>query len=242
MRGESTHGLEVQTSDIVVKEVECKPSHMDPSFRKSASESKLRSFRIPINEHLPLVESDDEISIRSSEEVLHRLVALWAVVGKAMLRDKSESFEYIGRHGLQSWLSERELRFILDSQPSERDYVQFSWRLEALFMVAWCAGLIDASDIPTKESSVESILPFFPNINELPDRLRGRLRIREKAEILDRADLLYRLHWAVRNAQLTGEAGPTGVNGGVVQEWHHAVNWMIRYNGEDNWDHVGTDT
>lgn len=71
---------------------------------------------------------------------------------------------------------------------------------------------------------------------------KSACHLRPKAEILARADLLYRLHWAVRNAQYPQTAPPVGVNGGVVQEWHRAVNWVIRYNDEDNWDHVGTDT
>lgn len=56
------------------------------------------------------------------------------------------------------------------------------------------------------------------------------------------ADLLYRLHWAVRDARLTGSSQPAGIEGGVIQEWHLAVNWMTRYDNEDNWDRVGTDT
>ncbi|MFN9676334.1 MAG: DUF4272 domain-containing protein, partial [Betaproteobacteria bacterium] len=46
-----------------------------------------------------------------------------------------------------------------------------------------------------------------------------------------------------KNSQaLSGSAPPNGINGGVVQEWHRAVNWMICYGAEDDWDQVGTDT
>jgi hypothetical protein len=53
---------------------------------------------------------------------------------------------------------------------------------------------------------------------------------------------MYRLHWAARNAKLTGSAELNGIDGGVFQEWHRAVNWMIRYDSENDWDQVGTDT
>lgn len=215
---------------------------MTPHDRKTSSEAKLKARDIAVNEHLPLIESEDEIQLRSPEELLHRLIALWAVVDKAFLRKKSETPAYIAAQGMQAWLSGVELKFLLAEQPSERDAIHFSWQLEVLYFVAWCAGLLESSELPTEESSVKPILHLFPAGAEAPDRLRAAIRPRSKAEVLDRADLLYRLHWAVRDAKLTGAPAPEGIDGGVVQEWHRAVNWMIRYGEEDDWDQVGTDT
>lgn len=215
---------------------------MSPEDRKATSESKLRALGVPINEHLPMIESEDEVELRLPDEVLRRLVALWSVVDKAFLRSESQSTTYIVTHRMQSWLSNVERPFLLDEKPTERDCIHFSWQLEALYFVAWCGGLLECSEVPNDESSVKSILDLFPVGAEQPDRLRAAIRLRDKAEVLDRADLLYRLHWAVRNAKLTGSSAPNGINGGVVQEWHRAVNWMIRYDSEDDWDQVGTDT
>jgi hypothetical protein len=215
---------------------------MSPQRRKTHSESKLRALGVLVNEHLPVIESEDEVELRSLDEVLRRLVALWAVVDKAYLGSESQSTNYIVTHEMQSWLSNVELSFLLDQQPDERDCIHFSWQLEALFFVAWCAGLLESSEVPSEQSSVKPIIDLFPVGLELPDRLRSAIRIREKSEVLDRADLLYRLHWAVRDAELAGSAELDGIDGGVVQEWHRAVNWMIKYDLEDDWDQVGTDT
>ena len=214
---------------------------MSPEDRKATSESIL-ALGVPINEHLPMIESEDEVELRMPDEVLRRLVALWSVVDKAFLRSESQSPTYIVTHSMQSWLSNVERPFLIDEKPSERDYIHFSWQLEALYFVAWCAGMLECSEVPNDESSVKSILSLFPVGAEQPNRLRAAIRLRDKAEVLDRADLLCRLHWAVRNAKLTGSSPPNDLNGGVVQEWHRAVNWMIRYDSEDNWDQVGTDT
>lgn len=215
---------------------------MTPQARKTASERLLRSHGIAVNDDLPLIEAEDEVELRSPEEVLRRLVALWAVVDKAFLGNDSETADYIKAHGLQSWLSPVELEFLCTVEPSARDTIHFSWQLEALFFIAWAAGLLDSGELPTTESSVKSILPLFPSGSELPDRLRAAIRLRSKTEVLDRADLLYRLHWTVRDAHLNAAPEIEGINGGVVQEWHRAVNWMIRYESEDDWDQVGTDT
>ncbi|MBI2769962.1 MAG: DUF4272 domain-containing protein [Burkholderiales bacterium] len=215
---------------------------MSPQERKKNSELKLGALGIPTNEHLPTIEDADEVDLHSPEDVLRRLVALWAVVDKAFLGPKSESTNYIVTHELQTWLSNVELVFLLNKKPTERDGIHFSWQLEALYFFAWCAGLLECPEVPNEESSVKSILGLFPTGSEQPDRLRTAIRLRTKSEILDRADLLYRLHWAVREAKSAGSGAPQGIDGGVIQEWHRAANWMIRYDGEGNWDHVGTDT
>jgi hypothetical protein len=215
---------------------------MNPKNRKAVSESKLRALGVPVNEHLPIIESVEEVELRSPEEVLQRLIALWSVVDKAFLGGESHSTDYIVKNNFLPWLSKVEREFLLNEHPDKRSCIHFSWQLEALFFVAWCAGLLECSEVPTEESSVRPILDLFPVGSEQPDRLRAVIQLRGKSETLDRADLLYRLHWAVRNGKLTGSGELDGIDGGVVQEWHRAVNWMIRYDSEDDWDQVGTDT
>ena len=221
--------------------VKASPS-MSPLQRKIISKEKIRSIGLPIHPHLPLVEAEDEVQLRTEEEILRRLIALWAVAGTAMLRENPHFREYIIDNQLQRWLSKRELEFLLCATPGENQYIQFSWQLEALYFIAWCAGLIDCIEIPVQESSVKAIMHLFPEDKEAPNHLRTAIRVRTKSEVLDQADLLYRLHWAVRNSRLKGDATQLPVNPGVVQEWHRAVNWVIRYDQEDNWDYVATDT
>jgi hypothetical protein len=50
-----------------------------PEQRKANSERVLIARGIPINPHLPLIESDDDVTLRAEDEVLSRLIALWAV-------------------------------------------------------------------------------------------------------------------------------------------------------------------
>lgn len=215
---------------------------MTPEARRSANEALLRERGIPINAHLPMIEGEDEISLRSEDELWRRLVALWGVVGTAMLRENGYFKEYFSVGERRSWLSNDEAAFLFNDAPGEQNTIRFSWRLEAMVFLAWCGGLVDDLPLPEHESSVERVLPLYPH--DLGDAimLRQALRLRSKTEILDWADRLYRLHWAVRDAQLNGREPPPGINPGMVLEWHHAVNWMTRYGDEDDWDAVGTDT
>jgi hypothetical protein len=170
------------------------------------------------------------------------MIALWAVAGSAFLNGNDHFREYVTQRRIESWLSDGERSFLMRDARTERDIIQFTWRLEALFFLAWCAGLIESIDIPRTESSVEGIKHLFPAQMEEPAALRAAIRVREKGEIVGWADRLYRLHWAVRDAHLNGKPAPAGVVGGAVQEWHQVVNWVTNYESEDNWDHVGTDT
>jgi hypothetical protein len=65
--------------------------------------------------------------------------------------------------------------------------------------------------------------------------------LRPVAEVLDEADLIYRYDWAVVDARINNKPVPLGVDPGVVQERHYALNWLIGYMDQD-WDDVSTDT
>lgn len=65
--------------------------------------------------------------------------------------------------------------------------------------------------------------------------------LRPIADILDQADLIYRYHWAVRNALTRGQQVPAALDPGVTEERHHALNWLIGY-GKQAWDNVTTNT
>ena len=223
---------------------------MTAEARKTANEGVLRERGIAVNPQLPMIEDDDQVTLRTEDEVWRRLVALWGVVGTAMLRKNAFFKEYFGAEARRSMLSNDEAAFLFNDAPAEEDLIRFSWRLEGLVFLAWCAGLVDelgdelenGAGLPVAPSSAEAILPLYPHDLADATTLRAALRLRGKAEILDRADLLYRLHWAVRDAQLNGGEPPAGINPGVVLEWHHAANWMIRDGDEDDWDAVSTDT
>ena len=65
--------------------------------------------------------------------------------------------------------------------------------------------------------------------------------LRAKTRILDEADLIYRYHWAIRDALRRGNPSSGSLHPGVVMERHKAFNWLIGYQGQD-WEDVSTDT
>jgi len=217
---------------------------MTPEDRRAATETLLRAHDIRVNPYLPMIESGDEVRLRTADEVAQRMTALWGVVGASMAPDNTLYREYFADDARRAWLSPREAAFLANDAPPEPDVIQFSWRLEALVFLAWCAGLVEQLPVlPSGASSADALLPLFPDaVDQEPERLRAAIRLRGKAEILDWSDRLYRIHWAVRDAKLNKHAPPPGIDAGVVMEWHHAVNWMTCYDDGADWDDVTTDT
>jgi hypothetical protein len=73
------------------------------------------------------------------------------------------------------------------------------------------------------------------------EELLAHTHLRPTAAVLDALDLHLRLHWAARQARLDGNGGMKGLDPGVVQERHHALNWLVRFE-EADWDDVDTPT
>lgn len=83
-------------------------SSIIPLLPTKPATAALTARGIPINTDLPLTESDNDVELRAPDEVLHRLVALWAITGTTSLRDKGNFQEYCTNRKYESWLSEGE--------------------------------------------------------------------------------------------------------------------------------------
>lgn len=217
-------------------------SGSDPSEkRRLRSEALLAEEGIAFRSSLPCIESEEEISLRSAEEVGARIVCLFFVAGAA--EDVGNPFwrDYLEEHGLWEQLTPQETSLVASAEPDEEALINASWRCEALYVLMWAAGLFEELPIPRLEVDTGLIVDRFPKPDASPWPFIRGLTLRSKTEILDAADLIYRLHWEVRHAMLHGKEPPGGLEPGVVQERHHALNWLIRY-GEEEWDLVSTDT
>ncbi|MFZ6816648.1 DUF4272 domain-containing protein [Undibacterium sp. Rencai35W] len=215
---------------------------MNPENRKFLSETMLHKRGIRINLQLPLIESDEEVTLRDTTSLFERLVALWAVTSSAQSGEASYFREYLASHQMTGYLSEKEKSFLLSDQWTEDERNYFSVQKERLFLLAWCAGIQPDIELSLQASNLDKLLRYFPRGMESPDVLRQAINTRSKSKILDWADLLYRVHWAVRHANLIGKTTVGNIRCDIIPEWHHAVNWITCYNEEDNWDMVETDT
>lgn len=211
--------------------------HGDQMLRKAWAEDVLRAEGVPINPTLPMIEGEAEITLRTPREVADRLLALTivAVKGEGLAQDDVDGF--VRERGIRGLFTPRELAFIDDPEPDQHSRVQFSWRYEAAWILLWALKLVDGDPGPPRD--LAEVARLVEIVRDTPDL--ARLGMQSANDILNHADLIYRYHWAVRQAGLDGAPPPAGLDPGVTMERHHALNWLIGYD-EAEWDDVATDT
>lgn len=221
------------------------PPVSEGAERRRRSEVILRSLGVPINDHLPLIEDEVDSTRRDVTEVVERAFALMVVAVKG----EGHSFEspeavadyvaaLIDEYRLEGCFTPEEQAFIDAHEPDRRDWVQFTWRYECCWVMHWALGFVEQLGSPT--SPCDAALTVRQIHDRGPEAYIAEARLRPQAEILDEADLIYRFHWATRDAGLRGRT-VDGINSGVVMERHHALNWLIGYGNQD-WDDISTDT
>lgn len=184
-----------------------------------------------VSDSLPEIEEAADVTIRSGEAIVYRLLCLTAVAQAAFLGRPGPVLPFVGRWKLDPHLTPQERTLLQGDAVSEADAIRFSWRVEAMVPLMWAIGLIDELWFPAEDVNAQEMLDYWQDFAH--DDL-SRIGHRDVEEILDQADLIYRLHGAVRD-------GAEGVLPDVVRERHHALNWLIGYEGDD-WDDVQTDT
>jgi len=136
-------------------------------------------------------------------------------------------------------LTDAERAFLAQEVPSEQEVTQFLWRYEAILVLQWALGLqaeLPFADAICDVSSISSTV-----IDRGTEGLRKQPVARSPSELLDALDLNYRQHWASRQAILKKTPVPASLNDGVLQERHHALNWLVRFEDRE-WDDVDTPT
>ena len=123
--------------------------------------------------------------------------------------------------------------------PTRHLLTQFTWRYEAAWTLLWSLSYVETLAWPS--AICDAAAAVAPLANADRETFVAGAVLRPLADILDAADLVYRQHWATRNAKLKGEPIPDSLNDDVIVERHYALNWLIGYMGED-WDDITTDT
>jgi hypothetical protein len=207
--------------------------------RKLRSETTLRAEGVPFLAALPVIETTAEALKRPKEEVALRTLCLLLVAAKGEGLGQEIVEGVLEFHELRTYLTPEELAFVFDHSPSQHDRIQFTWRHEAAWTLLWALGFVAQLGKPAQICDVEFAA------RTMTERTTAQFiedsELRPIADILDQADLIYRYHWAVRNALVKGQQVPAALDPGVTQERHHALNWLIGHD-EQAWDQVTTDT
>lgn len=205
--------------------------------RRARTEGKLAALGIAVPAHLPPLVCEKELALRGEDEIAGRAQALLVC---ALRAESCMAGQPIAVKDLMAklpkaalWLSPEEQAYLDLPEPTPHQSVQALWRYEAAYVMVWALGLVDALPYPDKACDPGLVVEAVTG--------KKKPALRDAGDILDALDLTYRLHWHIRQTRLKQEKEAEGVDASVVQERHHALNWLVRFQ-HAAWDQVDTPT
>ena len=210
------------------------------SERKNRSESILKEQAVPFISHLPTVEDENSVRMRSLEEIAWRAMALNIVAVKGEGLDHKRALELSERYALEQAFTPKERDFVFNSEPSENDRVQFSWKYECYWVLLWALNYVDELGAPDHVCDVETAVQIL--VDRSAEEFIRDAKLRNTDAILDATDITYRYDWACVDSRLNGTVIPKWLNCSVVMEQHRALNWLVGYGDSADWDDVTMDT
>lgn len=224
----------------------------DPKSRKRRDKSMefIRSRHIYVPAWLPLCESEEEVRIREEKEVAGRAAALLTValyseclLGENMEVKDARAFVQgvLDRFEAEEYLSPREKAYLENPDSTQQERVHHSWQYENLYVMEWALGLIKELPFPDTLCDVPLTVQVLRDFSSMEDFL-SHVTYRSSKELLEAADLIYRLDWACVDSRVNGLPAPGGMDGGITMERHKSLNWLIGYGESAPWDEVDTPT
>jgi hypothetical protein len=211
-------------------------------LRKKKSIDAIKAMGIPVLEHLPVVEDEANIKPRTTQEIVKRCLAteFCALKGEADDQKKVDQMlaKLVDAYGTMNAFSPQEKQFLAKPAPSGTERATFTWRYECVHVFLWALGYLPGLMPPNRTVNVSDESAII--VQRGPNGFAAGAHARPLSEILDMADLYYRLHWAATDLRIHGKKSDK-VNSEITEERLRALNWLVRYMNQD-WDDVTTDT
>lgn len=221
--------------------------------RKSRSEKVLAKHRIMINPNLPRIENEDEAKLRSPEEIVKRAVTAFLtaqiaidICGSNGAEESAKFFmPILERFGLTDELTDDEKPYFDLSKCgdiSDMDANQMQWRIEMCVPLFWACGFRKKLEYPSEMADTTKEIKLIGGCEDFGELMK-HVKMRPLPDILDAADLIFRMDWACVEARLKNDRGIMGdLFPDVVVEQHKGLNWLIGAYDAEDWDTVTPNT
>lgn len=215
--------------------------------RKERSIKILNQHNVPYIEHLPVIETSDQVRIRTKDEIAKRAIACLITIQLACDMsngpdEESKTFfeNLLKKFDVMDCLTEDEKLFFT-GEPDQQAIINMVWKYEAYWVLLWALGKVEELSYPSIICDCDFAIKAISECDSYEQFMKN-IKLRDINEILDEADLIFRYDWACVDARVKGMEAPQELDAGVVVERHKACNWLIDYNQEDDWDNVSVNT
>ena len=207
----------------------------EAELRKIRSERILASEGLLFRTDLQVFPLSGNIELRSKTEIAYRALCLLIVAMRADRLEQTMALRVIRQYGLASHFSPREKEFIRSAEPTDHERSVFLWRYESAWVLLWAMGFIDVLASPDRICQTDRAVVCMRDRNT--KSFLNYATLRPDSQILDQADLIYRYHASIIDADQDQRTIRAGLVADVVYERRHALNWLVRYT-DDDWDDV----
>ena len=213
----------------------------DQQERRNQSEAICKEHKVPFykNPTAMFMDSEEEVTLRTKDEVVDRALALCYTGLKSEGLEKMYLDKMDGAYHIMQKLTPEEKAYALAAFPTEQQTTDANWHYESMHVMLWALGFIDSLNYPSEVCVVAEDSKIIHDLSET--QFRQKAKLRSKKEILDQADLILRLDWACAEARIGNNPIPGKLNTDVVTERHRSLNWLINYM-QQAWDDVSNDT
>ncbi|WP_018342226.1 DUF4272 domain-containing protein [Cytophaga aurantiaca] len=202
---------------------------MTAQQRKQQTETFLKSLGIPVYDGLPAIEEENVIKVRTVQEITARIMILTYLNCIATQHAlQPEILEYLKTEGL--WVKTSPSEKILFEKPAltEDDINLISWRAESIWLLLWSIHKVEHLTMPIEEVDIDALFLLLPPFMGDPTEYIADVQTRSVSDLLNEADFLFRLNWAISKNELEG------LNGRIAFERYYTINWITSTRKE--WD------
>lgn len=197
--------------------------------------------KIAVADRLMTRWNDDEVELRSLEDICKRAVACFFVIqiacdiGQGNYQEGLDYFKpYIEKFGLMDQLNDKEKK-IVDGTYEMQDAIDMDWAYEAYWALCWSLGLVkdisDASDV----CDCDKAIGFVMKCNSVEEFMK-KCKLRSKEDILDMLDLYFRYNWAINDAKVNAGTSIGALNPSIVIERRRGLEWIVTGDVNDWYD------
>ena len=211
---------------------------IDTDGIKAASEATVLKAGGKVCDWLPYI---DFTKMRDEEQVVARGLILNAMLNIHFQAPTEVIADWINRHNLDSFLSEREKSILSRKNESltEQEKTDLYWYIEALWAFLWATKIVETMDFTT--GIPDAMASMCPNLqfDEGDEKFTEKMSLREYHDLYRERDLYYRVMWYARQLSQTGGADPR-FDLSRSMERRKALEWIM--DSELDWDSVPLDT
>lgn len=212
--------------------------------RRARSIELLKKHGIETPAEMPVQIPEASARLRSPEEIVDRLVALFACALKAQAfsspRDIQAPQAWVSsvlkrldnQYGVNRLFTGKEAEYIVRGRDSQ--HPAFLLRFESCQVLLWALGLINMN-WPTESADTDGLLRIIRDADT--EMLIKIAKPRPLSAVLSMHDVTCRLHSiCVRTDE--AELARMGLDHDIVYERHYALNWLLTADGICDWDLV----